>query len=111
MYNTHVVNLDVHFFENPKIKLIRSKADGHAYLNFWIYLLTLGATAYSDDTIGGPDGNPFSVQDMSVISGFHPRIIQEALELFEEFHMIVFEEGYIKLRNWKYYQLMEGYYD
>ena len=104
MYTTHVVNLDVHLFENPKIKVIRSRPDGHAYLNFWIFLLTLGASAFEGGEIGGPDYKPYSVQDLSVVSGFHPRIVQEALDIFEEFHMIVINEGFIKLKNWDYYQ-------
>jgi len=111
MHYTHVINLDAHLFENVKIKMIRSKGDGHAYINFWIYLLTMGSMSEDYGVIERPDGLPYSVQDLSDISGFHPRIIQEALEIFEDLYMITMKDGKIQLRNWKHYQLMEGYYD
>lgn len=107
MYYKQVVNIDAHFFENTKIKMIRSKPDGESYVCFWVYLITQGAQAVADGEIERPDFKPYSIEDLALISGFKPNIIQEALDIFEELFMITIEKGIIKLKNWEYYQCEE----
>jgi len=104
MFYSNSVSLDAHLFENTKIKLIRSKPEGHTYLCFWIYLLTMGARIVANSEIERPDFEPYSIDDLAVVSGFSPRIIQEALVLFEDLYMITRDKGLIRLKNWDYYQ-------
>lgn len=102
------IKVSTDIWNNKKIKQIESLKNGDAYIVIWMKLLTLAGTINDNGYIYVTPDIPFTDKGLSVELNKPVKIVNEAIELFEDYGMIEIEDGYIVLTGWEKYQNVEG---
>lgn len=102
------IKVSTDIWNNKKIKQIESLKNGDAYVVIWMKLLTLAGTINDNGYIYVTPDIPFTDKGLSVELNKPVKIVNEAIELFEDYGMIDIEDGYIVLTGWEKYQSVEG---
>lgn len=102
------IQLDIGFFDNKKIKAIRSMPSGSDILVIWIELLVLAGQINDCGSIYFNHEVPFTDQLLSSQFGFPVGTIQLALATFSRFGMIEIVDDIIHISNWERYQNEEA---
>lgn len=102
------IKVSTDIWNNKKIKQIESLKNGDTYIVIWMKLLTLAGTINDNGYIYVTPDIPFTDKGLSVELNKPVKIVNEAIELFEDYGMIDIEDGYIVLTGWEKYQNVEG---
>ena len=102
------IKVSTDIWNNKKIKQIESLKNGDTYIVIWMKLLTLAGTINDNGYIYVTPDIPFTDKGLSVELNKPVKIVNEAIELFEDYEMIEIEDGYIVLTGWEKYQNVEG---
>jgi predicted phage replisome organizer len=102
------IQLDLGFFDNKKIKAIRSMPSGSDILVIWIELLVLAGQINDCGSIYFNHEVPFTDQLLSSQFCFPVSTIQLALATFQKFKMIDIVDDIIHISNWERYQNEEA---
>lgn len=98
------IKLAVGFYKDRKIRQIRRKKNGDIYALIWIFLLCLAGDCNDGGRISVSDDSPFSVDDLADEFSTTPKLISEALQLFEELCLIHRDGDVIHITNWDKHQ-------
>lgn len=98
------IQLDIDFFDNKKIKVIRSMPSGSDILVIWIELLVLAGQINDCGSIYFNHEVPYTADLLSAQFGFPIATIQLALSTFSKFGMIEIIDDIIHISNWQRYQ-------
>ena len=98
------IQLDIGFFDNKKIKAIRSMPSGSDILVIWIELLVLAGQINDCGSIYFSHEVPYTVQLLSAQFGYPTTTIELALATFQRFGMIEVKDDIIMISNWQKYQ-------
>lgn len=102
------IQLDIGFFDNKKIKAIRSMPSGSDILVIWIELLVLAGQINDCGSIYFSHEVPYTTDLLSAQFDYPPTTIQLALTTFIKFGMIEIIDDIIKISNWQRYQNEEA---
>lgn len=102
------IQLDIGFFDNKKIKAIRSMPSGSDILVIWIELLVLAGQINDCGSIYFSHEVPYTTDLLSAQFDYPPTTIQLALTTFTKFGMIEIIDDIIKISNWQRYQNEEA---
>lgn len=99
------VKMTTNFFDDEKIKLFSADEHGETYTLFWIYLIMLAGKTNDNGLIYFAENVPYNAKMFQITFGRDEKIIQKALDIFEQYNMIGYtENGSIYLVNWDKYQ-------
>lgn len=102
------IQLDIGFFDNKKIKAIRSMPGGSDILVIWIELLVLAGQINDCGSIYFNHEVPYTADLLASQFGFPISTIQLALTTFVKFEMIDIIDDIIMISNWQKYQNEEA---
>ena len=107
MENWFKVSADV--FDSKKIKIIRSMRDGDSMALLWFFLLSVARQQNDNGYVYATEGVPYTAKTLAACGGFKPKLVETALEVFEQYKMIKIEEdGYIYIVGWSEHQSTEA---
>lgn len=107
MENWFKVSADV--FDSKKIKIIRSMRDGDSMALLWFFLLSVARQQNDNGYVYATEGVPYTAKTLAACGGFKPKLVETALEVFEQYKMIEIEEdGYIYIVGWSEHQSTEA---
>ena len=88
------------FFDNEKVKEIKRRKDGDRLIVIFINCLTIAANCESGGYLKISENKFFSIETLA----HHMRI---ALDIFQEYSMIIQDEYGYKIKNWNKYQNLQ----
>lgn len=92
------------FFDNEKIKILKRRKDGDRLLIIFIHCLVIASTCESGGYLKISENKFFTIKDLAYHMGRNQESIRSALEIFQEYSMIVEDEYGYKIKNWNKYQ-------
>jgi predicted phage replisome organizer/uncharacterized phage protein (TIGR02220 family) len=95
-------------FNDEKITLIESMPDGESLLIIWLKILTLGGRCNANGAIILGENVPYTDQMLATIFKKNVAVVREALDVFEQFGMIHYDEKTIVITNWEKHQNVDG---
>ena len=95
------------FFDNEKIKEIKRRKDGDRLIVIFINCLTIAANCESGGYLKISENKFFDVQTLARHMSRNQESIRIALDIFQEYSMIVQDEYGYKIKNWNKYQNLQ----
>lgn len=95
------------FFDNEKIKEIKRRKDGDRLIVIFINCLTIAANCESGGYLKISENKFFDVQTLARHMSRNQESIRIALDIFQEYSMIVQDEYGYKIKNWNKYQSLQ----
>lgn len=95
------------FFDNEKIKEIKRRKDGDRIILIFINCLAIAANCESGGYLKISENKFFTIQTLAHHMGRNQESIRSALEIFEEYSMIIHDEYGYKIKNWNKYQNLQ----
>ena len=92
------------FFDNEKIKQIKRKKDGDRLIVIFINCLAITANCESGGYLKISENKFFTIETLAHHMGRNQKSIENALDIFQEYSMIVQDEYGYKIKNWNKYQ-------
>ena len=92
------------FFDNEKIKQIKRKKDGDRLIVIFINCLAIAANCESGGYLKISENKFFTIETLAHHMGRNQKSIKNALDIFQEYSMIVQDEYGYKIKNWNKYQ-------
>lgn len=102
------IRLATNLFDNKKIKQIEVAPKGKQMLLLWVRLICLAGTINDGGKVYVTDGVPYTLDGLAVELNENKSIVKNALELFERYNMIAYEEGCMYLPGWAEHQNVVG---
>ncbi len=94
------IKLPTNFFESENCLFIEQLPKGDTLLVIWLKILTLAGKQNSDGVFLAPGGRPYTAKLLSTVFRRKESLIKSALDIFEEYGMIRYENGAIILPSW-----------
>ena len=91
------------FFDNEKIKQIKRKKDGDRLIVIFINCLAIAANCESGGYLKISENKFFTIETLA----HNQKSIKNALDIFQEYSMIVQDEYGYKIKNWNKYQNLQ----
>ena len=95
------------FFDNEKIKQIKRKKDGDRLIVIFINCLVIAANCESGGYLKISENKFFTIETLAHHMGRNQKSIENALDIFQEYSMIVQDEYGYKIKNWNKYQNLQ----
>ena len=95
------------FFDNEKIKQIKRKKDGDRIIVIFINCLAIAAKCESGGYLKISENKFFTIETLAHNMGRNQKSIKNALDIFQEYSMIVQDEYGYKIKNWNKYQNLQ----
>lgn len=95
------------FFDNEKIKEIKRRKDGDRLIVIFINCLAIAANCESGGYLKISENKFFDVQTLARHMSRNQESIRIALDIFQEYSMIVQDEYGYKIKNWNKYQSLQ----
>ena len=95
------------FFDNEKIKEIKRRKDGDRLIVIFINCLTIAANCESGGYLKISENKFFDVQTLARHMSRNQESIRIALDIFQEYSMIIQDEYGYKIKNWNKYQNLQ----
>ena len=95
------------FFDNEKIKQIKRKKDGDRLIVIFINCLAIAASCESGGYLNISENNFFTIETLANNMVRNHKSIKNALDIFQEYSMIVQDEYGYKIKNWNKYQNLQ----
>lgn len=92
------------FFDNEKIKQIKRKKDGDRLIVIFINCLAITANCESGGYLKISENKFFTIETLAHHMGRNQKSIENALDILQEYSMIVQDEYGYKIKNWNKYQ-------
>ena len=95
------------FFDNEKIKETKRRKDGDRLIVIFINCLTIAANCESGGYLKISENKFFDVQTLARHMSRNQESIRIALDIFQEYSMIIQDEYGYKIKNWNKYQSLQ----
>ena len=95
------------FFDNEKIKQIKRKKDGDRLIVIFINCLAIAANCESGGYLKISENKFFTIETLAHHMGRNQKSIENALDIFQEYSMMVQDEYGYKIKNWNKYQNLQ----
>jgi predicted phage replisome organizer len=102
------IKLTTDMFDNRKIKHLRRLPDGNNIVLIWVMLLTMAGRCNSGGMIFLTENIPYTPKMLADELGFEENTVILALQVLEQFQMVVTDNGHFKIAGWEEYQNVEG---
>ncbi len=102
------IKLTTDMFDNRKIKHLRRLPDGNNIVLIWVMLLTMAGRCNSGGMIFLTENIPYTPKMLADELGFEENTVILALQVLEQFQMVVTDNGHFKIAGWEEYQNIEG---
>lgn len=97
------IKLPVHFFEDDRLKAIRSQKDGDSVILLYTMLITVTVKSDAGGRIMLCKGIPYDDKTLSSILGLSLPIVKNGLELLTKFGLLTVEDSIFSLVNYDEY--------
>ncbi len=95
------------FFDNEKIKQIKRRKDGDRIIVIFIHCLAIAANCESGGYLKISENKFFTVETLAHHMSRNQESIRIALDIFQEYSMIIQDEYGYKIKNWNKYQNLQ----
>ena len=95
------------FFDNEKIKEIKRRKDGDRIILIFIQCLAIAANCESGGYLKISENKFFDIQTLARHMSRNQESIRIALDIFQEYSMIIQDEYGYKIKNWNKYQSLQ----
>lgn len=95
------------FFDNEKIKEIKRRKDGDRLIVIFIHCLAIAANCESGGYLKISENKFFTIETLSHHMSRNKESIRIALNIFQEYSMIIQDEYGYKIKNWNKYQNLQ----
>ena len=100
--------LTTDMFDNRKIRQIRHLPEGNSIVLIWVMLLTIAGRCNASGLIFLTENIPYTLESLAVELDFEQSVVKLALDVLQNFGMIVCNENAFYISNWEEYQNIEG---
>ena len=94
-------------FDKEKIKQIKRKKDGDRLIVIFINCLAIAANCESGGYLKISENKFFTIETLAHHMGRNQKSIKIALDIFQEYSMIIQDEYGYKIKNWNKYQNLQ----
>ena len=108
MANVKWIKLTVDMFDNRKIKHLRRLPEGNNIVLIWVMLLTMAGRCNANGMIFLTENIPYTTKMLADELDFEENIVKLALNVLEQFEMIVTNGDYFTIAGWQEHQNIEG---
>jgi hypothetical protein len=102
------VKLPVHFFEDDRLKAIRSQKDGDSVILFYVMLITVAIKAGFDGKLMLCDDIPYDDKILSGILNLPLPVVKNGLELLTKFGLLAVNDSVLSLIGYDDFADMEN---
>ena len=96
------------FFDNEKVKQIKRRKDGDRLIVTFIHCLAIAANCESSGYLKISENKFFTIETLAHHMSRNQESVRIALDIFQEYSMIIQDEFGYKIKNWnKYHSLQE----
>lgn len=95
------------FFDNEKIKQIKRRKDGDRLIVIFIHCLAIAANCESGGYLKISENKFFTIETLAHHMSRNQESIRIALDIFQEYSMIIQDEYGYKIKNWNKYQNLQ----
>lgn len=95
------------FFDNEKIKQIKRRKDGDRLIVIFIHCLAIAANCESGGYLKISENKFFTIETLAHHMSRNQESIRIALDIFQEYSMIIQDEYGYKIKNWNKYQSLQ----
>ena len=95
------------FFDNEKIKQIKRRKDGDRLIVIFIHCLAIAANCESGGYLKISENKFFTIETLAHHISRNQESIRIALDIFQEYSMIIQDEYGYKIKNWNKYQNLQ----
>ena len=95
------------FFDNEKVKEIKRRKDGDRLIVIFIHCLAIAANCESGGYLKISENKFFTIETLAHYMGRDQKSIENALDIFQKYSMIVQDEYGYKIKNWNKYQNLQ----
>ena len=99
--------LNNNFFDNEKIRQILRKKDGDRLVAIFINCLCIAANCESGGYLKISENKFFTIETLAQHTNRNRQTIRNALDIFQEYSMIIQDEYGYKIKNWNKYQNLQ----
>lgn len=92
------------FFDNEKIRAIKRRKDGNRLIVIFINCLAIAANCESGGYLKISENKFFTIETLAHHMSRNQESIRSALDIFQEYSMIIQDEHGYKIKNWNKYQ-------
>ena len=97
------IKLPVHFFEDDRLKAIRSQKDGDSVILLYTMLITVAVKSDAGGRLMLCEGIPYDEKILSGILGMNATIVKNGLDLLVRFGLLTVEESVFSLVHYDEY--------
>ena len=97
------IKLPVHFFEDNRLKAIRSQKDGDSVILLYTMLITVAVKSNADGRFMLCEGIPYDEEILSSTLGLSAQIVKKGLELLVKFGLLTVTDSVYSLSNYDEY--------
>lgn len=102
------IKLTTNMFDNRKIKHLRRLPEGNNIVLIWVMLLTMAGRCNAGGMIFLTENIPYTTKMLADELDFEENTVKLALQVFEQFNMIVTDDNFFAIAGWEEYQNIEG---
>lgn len=102
------IKLTTNMFDNRKIKHLRRLPEGNNIVLIWVMLLTMAGRCNAGGMIFLTENIPYTTKMLADELDFEENTVKLALQVFEQFNMIVTDDEFFAIAGWEEYQNIEG---
>ena len=94
------IKLPTHFFEDDKLKAIRSQKDGDTVILLYIMLITVAVKSDAEGQLMLCEGIPYDEKILSGILGINAAIVKIGLDLLVRYGLLTVNDSVFSLVNY-----------
>lgn len=102
------IKITTNMFDNRKIKQIRHLPEGNNIILIWVMLLTIAGRCNAGGMIFLTENIPYSFETLALELDFDISVVKLAIDVLQNYGMIVCNENEFFISNWEEYQNIEG---
>ena len=91
------IKLPIHFFEDDRLKAIRSQKDGDSAILLYTMLITVAVKSDADGRLLLCEGIPYDDKILSGILSMNPTIVKNGLDVLVRFGLLTIEDNVFSL--------------
>jgi len=95
------------FFDNEKVKQIKRRKDGDRLIVIFIHCLAIAANCESGGYLKISENKFFNIETLAHHMSRNQESVRIALDIFQEYSMIIQDEYGYKIKNWNKYQNLQ----
>lgn len=102
------IKITTDMFDNRKIKHLRKLPEGNNIVLIWVMLLTMAGRCNAGGMIFLTENIPYTTKMLADELDFEENTVKLALQVLEQFEMIVTDGDYFAIAGWQEHQNVEG---